>query len=91
MGGAVKAVTKPITSIGESVIKEVGRAAGISGGGGGAPASEAPVARAVAAASDAADVARRRARRGARALLSEARLNPELGVGNQTLGSGPMA
>lgn len=33
--------------------------------------------------------ARRRARRGGRALLSEARLTPESGVGSQTLGSGP--
>lgn len=33
--------------------------------------------------------ARRRARRGGRALLSEARLTPESGVGGQTLGSGP--
>jgi hypothetical protein len=31
--------------------------------------------------------ARRRARRGGRALLSEARLSPESGVGGQTLGS----
>jgi hypothetical protein len=31
--------------------------------------------------------ARRRARRGGRALLSEARLNPEQGTGQQTLGS----
>lgn len=35
-------------------------------------------------------MARRRARRGGRALLSEARLNPEQGVGQQTLGTGPM-
>jgi hypothetical protein len=41
------------------------------------------------AAEDAA--ARRRARRGGRALLSEARLTPEQGVGQQTLGAGPMA
>lgn len=41
------------------------------------------------AAEDAA--ARRRARRGGRALLSEARLSPEQGVGQQTLGAGPMA
>jgi hypothetical protein len=34
-------------------------------------------------------MARRRARRGGRALLSEARLTPESGVGGQTLGSGP--
>lgn len=35
-------------------------------------------------------MARRRARRGGRALLSEARLNPEQGVGQTTLGVGPM-
>jgi hypothetical protein len=35
--------------------------------------------------------ARRRARRGGRALLSEERLAPEAGVGQSTLGAGPMA
>jgi hypothetical protein len=35
--------------------------------------------------------ARRRARRGGRALLSEERLSPEAGVGQSTLGAGPMA
>lgn len=35
--------------------------------------------------------ARRRARRGGRALLSEQRLTPEAGVGQSTLGAGPMA
>lgn len=35
--------------------------------------------------------ARLRARRGGRALLSDQRLMPEAGVGQQTLGSGPMA
>jgi hypothetical protein len=35
--------------------------------------------------------ARRRARRGGRALLSEERLTPESGVGQSTLGAGPMA
>lgn len=34
--------------------------------------------------------ARRRARRGGRALLSDIRLNPEQGVGQSTLGAGPM-
>jgi hypothetical protein len=34
--------------------------------------------------------ARRRARRGGRALLSEARLTPEQGVGQTTLGAGQM-
>ena len=36
-------------------------------------------------------LARRRARRGGRALLSEERLAPEAGVGQSTLGAGPMA
>lgn len=36
-------------------------------------------------------LARRRARRGGRALLSEQRLSPEAGVGQSTLGAGPMA
>lgn len=36
-------------------------------------------------------LARRRARRGGRALLSEQRLAPETGVGQSTLGAGPMA
>jgi hypothetical protein len=35
--------------------------------------------------------ARRRVRRGGRALLSEERLAPEAGVGQSTLGAGPMA
>lgn len=34
--------------------------------------------------------AKRRSRRRGRALLSEARLNPEEGVGQSTLGTGPM-
>jgi hypothetical protein len=34
--------------------------------------------------------AKRRARRRGRALLSEARLNPEEGIGQSTLGVGPM-
>ena len=34
--------------------------------------------------------ARRRARRGGRSLLSDVRLNPEQGVGQSTLGAGPM-
>jgi hypothetical protein len=45
----------------------------------------------VASAADEALAARRRARRGGRALLSEERLTPESGVGQSTLGAGPMA
>lgn len=48
-----------------------------------------PVAKVASAAIEEDRAARRRARRGGRALLSEARLTPESGVGGQTLGSGP--
>ena len=51
----------------------------------------APAAKAVSSAIEEDRAARRRARRGGRALLSEARLSPEEGVGQQTLGAGPMA
>ncbi len=93
MGGAVKAVTNPI----QSVAKEIGRVTGIGGSGGGDGGAMSPITSVVKSAMSEVDrakeseIARRRARRGARALLSEARLNPELGVGQQTLGSGPMA
>lgn len=43
-----------------------------------------------ASAADETMAARRRARRGGRALLSEQRLTPEQGVGQSTLGVGPM-
>jgi hypothetical protein len=92
MGGAVakvsKAVVKPFQEVGEKVgiIKEKQ---------GATPLAElAKTAVSKAEASPAAAMreemmARRRARRGGRALLSEARLTPESGVGGQTLGSGP--
>ena len=46
-----------------------------------------PAAKSMASEIDEDRAARRRARRGGRALLSEARLNPEQGTGQQTLGS----
>lgn len=54
------------------------------------PAATAAAPRSAATAMDEATAARRRARRGARALLSEQRLTPEVGVGQSTLGAGPM-
>ena len=50
-----------------------------------------PAQKTASAAVDEALAARRRARRSARALLSEQRLTPEQGVGSTTLGAGPMA
>jgi len=47
-------------------------------------------AKSASAAADETIAARRRARRGGRALLSEQRLTPEQGVGQSTLGVGPM-
>lgn len=54
-------------------------------------AAPAPATKTTAVAVDEALAARRRARRSARALLSEQRLTPEQGVGSTTLGAGPMA
>lgn len=89
MGGVVKVVEK-----GLSVPGQVAKQIGIGGSGkssAAAPAAPAaPMAETRAAAMQAADTgaeeraARRRMRRGGRALLSEARLNPEQGV--STLG-----
>lgn len=78
MGGAVKKVGQEIGVIRKAAVAE-------------SPAARAVEAVKSSGASDDSSATRRRARRGARALLSEARLNPELGVGGQTLGSGPMA
>ena len=56
---------------------------------GAASAPAVTTAKSISQAADEAVLARRRARRGGRALLSEARLTPEAGVGQTTLGSGP--
>lgn len=56
-----------------------------------AAAAALPTQKTASAAVDEALAARRRARRSARALLSEQRLTPEQGVGSTTLGAGPMA
>lgn len=86
MGGVVKVVEK-----GLSVPGQVAKQIGIGGSGkSSAAAPAAPMAEPRAAAMQVADegseerAARRRMRRGGRALLSEARLNPEQGV--STLG-----
>lgn len=88
MGGAVskvsQAVVKPFQEVGEKVglIKEK------QGGTPLADLAKTVVSKSEGAAGQREEVlARRRARRGGRALLSEARLNPEQGVGQQTLGS----
>jgi hypothetical protein len=101
-----QAVTKPIQKAAEQVgiikerpaaaqspLAEMAKAATSASG---APAPAAAAAGASAAGTAAAAqkeeiLARRRARRGGRALLSEARLNPEQGVGQQTLGSTGMS
>lgn len=86
MGGVVKVVEKGLSVPGQ-VAKQIG-IGGSSKGSAAAPA--APMAEPRAAAMQVADegseerAARRRMRRGGRALLSEARLNPEQGV--STLG-----
>ncbi len=83
MGGVSKAVTKPFEKVGQSlgIIKEKQATS---------PAPLAEVAKMATGKSDQggageALAARRRARRGGRALLSEARLAPEQGV--TTLGN----
>jgi hypothetical protein len=85
MSGVAKTVTKQVGKVGESlgIIKEKQSSA---------PAFIAEAAKTAIGKSEAAMqrdelMARRRARRGGRALLSEARLSPESGVGGQTLGS----
>lgn len=88
MGGVAtkvsKAVVKPFQEVGEKVglIKEK------QGGTPLADLAKTAVSKAEAAGGQREEIlARRRARRGGRALLSESRLNPEEGVGQQTLGS----
>lgn len=86
MGGTVGGT---ITRVGQQlgIIKKVAEA------GGAQLSAPQPAARAgidVPSAEEMDKSSRRRARRGGRALLSEARLNPEEGVGQSTLGTGPM-
>jgi len=85
MSGVTKSVTSAVKKAGESVglIKEKQATAA-------SPLAE--MAKMATGKSESAIqreelMARRRARRGGRALLSEARLSPESGVGGQTLGS----
>ncbi len=87
----MSAVTKPVTS----AVKKAGEAVGLIKEKQATAASPlAEMAKMATGKSESAIqreelMARRRARRGGRALLSEARLSPESGVGGQTLGSGP--
>ena len=105
MSGAVREVAKPITKVGQSlgIVKKPSTPAPAPARQAEAlaaqppaaqpPAAAAPSAPAARAAEEAATqaaVTRRARRRGGRTLLSEARLNPELGVGQSTLGVGPM-
>jgi hypothetical protein len=55
-----------------------------------AAAPQAPLIKSAVATVEEDKAARRRARRGARALLSEQRLLPETGLGQSTLGAGQM-
>lgn len=84
MSGAARAVVKPVQQGLEKigVIKEKQGASPL------ADLAKTAVSKAEAAGGQREEIlARRRARRGGRALLSEARLNPEQGVGQETLGS----
>ena len=98
MGAVTKAVNKAVEKGIVAPVTKVGQTVGVidkpktAQPAASAPAPVTPAAAAVKSISQAADeavLARRRARRGGRALLSEARLTPEAGVGQTTLGSGP--
>jgi len=86
MGGVTRAVEKAGQQLG--IVKKVAQTGGAQ-----IPEAPQPAARPgidVPGVDEMDKASRRRARRGARALLSETRLNPEEGVGQSTLGSGPM-
>jgi hypothetical protein len=85
MGGAVKAVQKPIQAVARTVSGAIG---GKPQAQAPAPAAEVakPVERRASAADEMMGARMRGARRRGRSLLSDARLNAESGV--QTLGSG---
>jgi hypothetical protein len=83
MGGVTRAVEKAGQQLG--IVKKVAQTGGAQ-----IPEAPQPAAKTAATAMDEAVAARRRARRGARALLSEQRLTPEQGMGSTTLGAGPM-
>ncbi len=92
MGGVTRAVEKAGQQLG--IVKKVAQTGGAQIPEAPQPAAKtaatAPAAKTAATAMDEAVAARRRARRGARALLSEQRLTPEQGIGSTTLGAGPM-
>ena len=88
MSGAARAVVKPVQQGLEKigVIKEKQGASPL------ADLAKTAVSKAESSSGERDEtLARRRARRGGRALLSEARLSPEQGVGQQTLGSTGMS
>ena len=92
MGGVAKSVSKGIVKPFQEVGEKVGLIKEKQGGTPLADLAKTAVSKAEAtpaAAMREEMMARRRARRGGRALLSEARLTPESGIGGQTLGSGP--
>ena len=94
MGGAVKSVSKAVVKPFQEVGEKVGLIKEKQGGTPLADLAKTAVSKAeTSAASGQREeiLARRRARRGGRALLSEQRLAPETGVGQSTLGAGPMA
>ncbi len=91
MSGVTRAVEKAGQQLG--IVKKVAQTGGAQTPEAPQPAATAPAApsaKTAATAMDEAVAARRRARRGARALLSEQRLTPEQGIGSTTLGAGPM-
>jgi hypothetical protein len=91
MSGVTRAVEKAGQQLG--IVKKVAQTGGAQIPEAPQPAATAPAApsaKTAATAMDEAVAARRRARRGARALLSEQRLTPEQGIGSTTLGAGPM-
>ena len=89
MGGITRAVEKAGQQLG--IIKKVAQTGGAQIPEASAASAAQPAAAVVQQREKAEEIiSKRRVRRGGRALLSEARLNPEVGVGQSTLGSGPM-
>ena len=86
MGGAVKAVQKPIQAVAKTVSSAIGGKPQAQAPAPAAPAAEAPKVSKASAADEMMGARMRGARRRGRTLLSDARLNAESGV--QTLGGG---
>lgn len=84
MSGAARTIVKPV----QQGLEKIGVIKEKQGGAPLADLAKTAVSKAEAAGGQREEIlARRRARRGGRALLSESRLSPEEGVGQQTLGS----